>query len=174
MFVPFVPSYSLLSFFFLRTVHATIRQGDKARQSNYTQRQLFNFQKKMSCLGRDSSRNTLHTVQMLYQLSHRGSSAGQAESLKVMQVQRCLSPDGHGNSNSVLSGVSRGDETTKERHDVPMYSAVSPLYSGHSVKQPPHYYSHLLRSLVVQYICTSIKQPPLYCSHKCMAHGQPL
>ena len=26
---------------------------------------------------------------------------------------------------------------------------VEHLYSGHSVKQPPHYYSHLLRSLVI-------------------------
>ena len=24
-----------------------------------------------------------------------------------------------------------------------------PLYSGHSVEQPPHYFSHLLRSLVI-------------------------
>ena len=28
--------------------------------------------------------------------------------------------------------------------------AVISLYSGHTVKQPPHYYSHLLRSLVVR------------------------
>ena len=31
------------------------------------------------------------------QLSHRGSSAGQAESLKFMQGKGCLSPDGQGN-----------------------------------------------------------------------------
>ena len=35
----------------------------------------------------------LHTRQTLYQLSHRGSSAGQAESLNVTQGQRRLFPD---------------------------------------------------------------------------------
>ena len=38
------------------------------------------------------------TRQTLYQLSHRGSSAGQAESLNVIQRQRHLFPDKQGNS----------------------------------------------------------------------------
>ena len=45
---------------------------------------------------------------------------------------------------------------------------VEHLHSGHSVKQPPHYYRHLLRLLVIYimaYSCTSIKQPPLYYNH---------
>ena len=47
-------------------------------------------------------RDVLHTRQMLYQLSHRGSSAGQAESLKFIQGKGRLSPDKQGNSVSVL------------------------------------------------------------------------
>ena len=39
----------------------------------------------MSCLGQDSTRDVLRARQTLYQLSHRGSSAGQAKSLKFMQ-----------------------------------------------------------------------------------------
>ena len=39
---------------------------------------------------------------MLYQLSHRGSSAGQAKSLNVMHRQRCFFPDKQGNSFSAL------------------------------------------------------------------------
>ena len=46
--------------------------------------------------------NSVHTVQTLYQLSHRGSSAGQAESLKALQGQRRLSPDEQGNSIQLL------------------------------------------------------------------------
>ena len=30
-----------------------------------------------------------------------------------------------------------------------MSNTVELRYSGHSVKQPPHYYSHLLRSLAI-------------------------
>ena len=41
----------------------------------------------------------MHTRQTLYQLSHRGSSAGQVESFKFFARQR---PDGRGNSNSVI------------------------------------------------------------------------
>ena len=39
---------------------------------------------------------------MLYQLGYRGSSAGQAQSLKVSQERRCLSPATQGSSNSAL------------------------------------------------------------------------
>ena len=38
----------------------------------------------MNCLGRDSTRDVLGARRTLYQLSHRGSSTGQAES--------CVSP----------------------------------------------------------------------------------
>ena len=40
--------------------------------------------------------------QTLYQQSHRGSSAGQAESLKFMQGKGRLSPDGQGKPILVL------------------------------------------------------------------------
>ena len=60
-----------------------ISYRDKANASNDTQRQLFFFpEKKKSCLKRDSNPRSR---QMLYQLSHRGSSAGRAESLKFIQ-----------------------------------------------------------------------------------------
>ena len=71
-----------------------MRQG---KVSNYAQRQLLFFSRKnefpqagfepmMSCVLGDT-----------LQLSHRGSSAGQAESLKFMQGKGRLSPDGQGN-----------------------------------------------------------------------------
>jgi len=44
------------------------------------------------------TRHVLRTRQMLYHLSHQGSSAGQAESLDVIQGQRCLFLDKQGNS----------------------------------------------------------------------------
>ena len=40
----------------------------------------------------------LHTVQMLYQLSYRGNSAGQTKSLNVIQGQKHLSSDKLSNS----------------------------------------------------------------------------
>ncbi len=52
-------------------------------------------EKMKSCLRRDSN---LHTRQTLYQLSQRGSSVGQAESLSVIQGQRRLFPDKQGGS----------------------------------------------------------------------------
>ena len=61
---------------------------------------FFSLEKKRSC--GIQTRNILHTKQMLYQLSHRGSPAGQAESLKVMRYKGRLSPDKQGNTNSVL------------------------------------------------------------------------
>ena len=53
---------------------------------------LFFQEKKKSWI---RTRDVLHARQMLYQLSHRGSSAGQAESLNVMQGQMRLFPDKH-------------------------------------------------------------------------------
>ena len=54
----------------------------------------FFSREKMSCL---RICDVLRARQTLYQLSHRGSSAGQAESLKFMQGKERLSPDGQGN-----------------------------------------------------------------------------
>ena len=50
------------------------------------------FTSKKSYLRQDlNPQLTTYTRQMLYQLSYRGSPAGQAESLNVMQMQGCLS-----------------------------------------------------------------------------------
>ena len=62
----------------------------------------FSQEKNGAASGRIRTCNILCTRQTLYQLSHRGSSAGQVESLKVMQCKGRLSPDEQGNSNSVL------------------------------------------------------------------------
>ena len=43
---------------------------------------------------------------------------------------------------------------------------MSPLYSGHSVKQPPIQ----VTCDIMAYICTSIKQPSLYYSHQFINH----
>ena len=48
--------------------------------------------------GRTPTCDIQHTVQMFYQLSHLGSSAGQAESLRFIQVQRRLFSVRHGYS----------------------------------------------------------------------------
>ena len=77
----------------------------ETRQSKATtpeDNSLFLKRKRRAALGGTQTRNVLHTRQTLYQLSHRGSSAGQAESLNVMQRQSRLSPDKQVNSISVL------------------------------------------------------------------------
>ena len=50
-----------------------------------------------STSGRIRTHKVLRTRQTLYQLSHQGSSAGQAESLKSIQGKGHLSPDEQGN-----------------------------------------------------------------------------
>ena len=62
---------------------------------------LFLKRKRRAASGGTRTHDVLHTRQMLYQLSHRGSSAGQAESLNVVQRQSRLFPDKQGNSISV-------------------------------------------------------------------------
>ena len=59
----------------------SLRQG---KQGNYTVRQLLLFprEKRRVASGGIRTRDVLRTRQTLYQLSHRSSSAGQAESLK--------------------------------------------------------------------------------------------
>ena len=54
-----------------------------------------------SASGRIRTRNILHT-RRFFQLSHRGSSAGQAKSLKFIQGKESLSSDEEGNSISVV------------------------------------------------------------------------
>ena len=82
---------------------------------------LFLKRKRRAASGGTQSRDVLHTRQTLYQLSHWGSSAGQAESLNVMQRQSGLSPDKQVNSISVcitmhmyahVPGVLSGSEVT--------------------------------------------------------------
>ena len=58
---------------------------------------LFSQEKKWAASGGIRTHNVLHARRTLYQLSHRGSSAGQAESLKFMQGKGHLSPDEQGN-----------------------------------------------------------------------------
>ena len=72
----------------------------RPKQGNYTQRQLLFFpkRKRKASSGGTRTRDILCTRQTLYQLSHRGSSAGEAESLNVIQGQRRLFPDKQGNS----------------------------------------------------------------------------
>ena len=42
------------------------------------------------------------------------------------------------------------EDNMKVTQDIQKYkSTVKPPYSGHSVKQPPHHYSHLLMSPVI-------------------------
>ena len=59
---------------------------------------FFPEEKKKSCSGGIRTRDILRARQTLYQLSHQGSSAGQAESLIAIQGQRRLFPDKQGNS----------------------------------------------------------------------------
>ena len=63
-----------------------ISHRDKANANNNTQRQL-----RRAASGGTRTRDVLHSRQTLYQLSHRGSSAGQAEYLKFIQG-KCVSP----------------------------------------------------------------------------------
>ena len=58
---------------------------------------FFSREKKWAALGRIRTHDILRARRMLYQLSHRGSPAGQAESLKFMQGKGRLSPDEQGN-----------------------------------------------------------------------------
>ena len=57
---------------------------------------FFPKRKRRATSGGIQTCNILRARQTLYQLSHRGSSAGQAEPLNVIQGQRCLFPDKQG------------------------------------------------------------------------------
>ena len=59
------------------------------------------------------------------------------------------------------------DVVYSKLHVLTVSGTVEPQYSGHSVKQPPHYYNHLAQvpSDMTVYIYTSVMQPPLYYSH---------
>ena len=78
-----------------------MKQG-KAKQIRLKTIPFFLKRKRRAASGRIRTHNILRTKQMLYQLSHQGSSAGQVEFLKFMQGKGRLSPDGQGNSNSVM------------------------------------------------------------------------
>ena len=80
-----------------------VNSVNETRQSKATtpkDKSFFFKRKGRAASGGIRTHNILHTRQTLYQLSHRGSSAGQAESL---QGKGRLSPDGQGNSISVVS-----------------------------------------------------------------------
>ena len=66
------------------------RSVRETRQRKVTTPEDLFFQRKRAASDRTQTHNMLHTMQMLYQLSHRGSPTGQAESLTFMQGQRCL------------------------------------------------------------------------------------
>ena len=87
-------------------VHVHEQSVIETRQSRATTSEdnsFFSQEREQSCLRqRIQTCSALRTRQMLYQLSHRGSSAGQAESLNVIQGQRRLSPDEQGYSISVI------------------------------------------------------------------------
>ena len=68
-----------------------ISHRDKANANNDARRQ-----QRRAASGRTRTRDVLHSRQTLYQLSHRGSSAGQAESLEFIQGKWRLSPDKQG------------------------------------------------------------------------------
>ena len=84
-------------------IHIHERSVIETRQSkgSYARRQLFFLKRKRRAGIR--TRNILRTRQTLYQLSHRGSSAGQAKSLNIMQGQMRLFPDKQGYSISVYT-----------------------------------------------------------------------
>ena len=65
---------------------------DETRQSKATTSEDNSFFSRAAS-GGIQTHNILHTVQMLYQLSHQGSSTVQAESLKFTQGKGHLSPD---------------------------------------------------------------------------------
>ena len=78
-------------------IHVTYvheRSVIETRQSKATtpeDNSFFPKRKRRAASGGTPTRDVLHTRQTLYQLSHRGSSARQAESLNVMQRQSRLS-----------------------------------------------------------------------------------
>ena len=82
--------------------HVNISQRDKARQTNYAWRQLLFPRAKWAASGGTRTCDKLHIVQMLYQLSHWGSSAGKAECYTSAEASL---PCYTGYSNSVLNSV---------------------------------------------------------------------
>ena len=71
-------------------VHVHERSVIETRQSKATtpeDNSLFLKRKRRAASGRTQTRNILHTRQTLYQLNHRGSSAGQAESVRLYALR---------------------------------------------------------------------------------------
>ena len=77
------------------------RQG-KCKQRHLKTTLFFLKRKRRAASGGTRTRDVLHSGQMLYQLSHQGSSAGWAESLKLIQGKWRLTPDKQGYSTSAL------------------------------------------------------------------------
>ena len=83
----------------------SLRQSQARQQHVYMPKENSFFPRAAS--GGTWIREILRTRQTLYQLSHRGSSAEQAESLNVIQGQRRLFPDKQGNSHLCTCTCSR-------------------------------------------------------------------
>ena len=108
------------------TCTCIISHRDKANPSNNARRQLSFFpkRKRKAASGGTRARDVLRSRQTLYQLSHRGSSAGQAESLSLynangvspliniyVHVHVCSLPSTH---KQQLSRLMSRDEITEE------------------------------------------------------------
>ena len=114
---------------------------------------------------RQDLNHVLRTRQTLYQLSHRGSSAGQAESLNVFQGQRRLFPDKQGNSFQYCSMYTFSELQAQEvaTELCPLFREGYPSNTGqdngrHNVisletHPPPH--THNLH----MHTCTSLGMP---------------
>ena len=60
-----------------------------------------------------------------------------------------------------------------ERLGTRLICTVKPRYNGHSIKQLPYYYSHLVKSQVMWfwYFCAAVKQPTLDNSQNWLTHA---
>ena len=88
-----------------------VNSVNETRQSKATTLEDNSKRKRRAASDGIQTRNILCTRQTLYQLSHRGSSARQAESLKFIQGKGHLSPDEQGNSISVVRSEPMDDVT---------------------------------------------------------------
>ena len=95
-----------------------------------------------AALGGTWTCNVLRSRQTLYQLSHRGSSAGQAESLKFVQGKWRLSPDKQGYSTSASHVCTR----------------------SYSLYYPPTPYNRWSNSMLIAIISQTDIQAPVECT----------
>ena len=78
---------------------------DKAKEETRPENSCPFRGKNEGCPRRDANQCHTCTVQVLYQLSHQGSPAGQAESLRLMQGLRHLFPARQGFSKVTYNGT---------------------------------------------------------------------